>query len=168
MCKADNAQGQDDGKADWGPCAGGGSVMFYNKDLFKQAGLGPEKPPTTMAEDQADAEKVTALGDGNYGTVFSGGCGGCNIFSMGPYVWAQGGDVLSKDGTKAQFSSKEVGTTLTMYRDMWKNGDMPELVPSDGGSNAADAFKAGQVGIFTWGDFYLSPPPDPPARAAPH
>jgi multiple sugar transport system substrate-binding protein len=26
------------------------SALFWNKDLFRQAGLDPEKPPTSLAE----------------------------------------------------------------------------------------------------------------------
>ncbi|MDQ1575037.1 MAG: multiple sugar transport system substrate-binding protein [Microbacteriaceae bacterium] len=40
-------------------------AMFYNKDLFKQAGIAA--PPTTWNEFVADAQKVQALGNGNVG-----------------------------------------------------------------------------------------------------
>ena len=131
------------------------SAMFYNKDLFAAAGLDPEAPPTTMAEVQAAAEQITASGDGNYGFVFSGACGGCNIFSMTPYIWASGGDVLSADGTEALLDTQEVTDTLTQYRTLWEGGAMPELVQSDSGANAGDAFKAGKVGIMNWGTFFI-------------
>ncbi|GAA3936530.1 sugar ABC transporter substrate-binding protein [Microbacterium soli] len=165
MSPAHVSQGQYDGKTYALPFTGDVSVMYYNKDLFTKAGLDPEKPPTTMDEVQAAAEKITALGDGVYGFAFSGACGGCNIFSMGPSVWAQGGNVLSEDGQTAQFDSPEVTRTLTMYRDMWDSGAMPQLVKSDGGSNAGDAFKQGKVGIFNWGDFYLTSLTDPASGA---
>ena len=45
-------------------------------------------------------KKLTALGKGVKGFYFSGACGGCNIFTLTPYIWASGGDVLSVDGTK--------------------------------------------------------------------
>jgi len=156
MSPAHVAQGKYEGKTYALPFTGDVSVMYYNKDLFTRAGLDPDDPPTTMSEVQADAEKIAALGNGTYGFAFSGACGGCNIFSMTPSVWASGGDVLSSNGMKAQLDSPEVGSVLTMYRDMWKKGVMPQLVQSDSGSNAGDAFKAGKVGIYNWGDFYLS------------
>lgn len=155
------AQGQYEGKTYALPFTGDVSVMYYNKDLFRAAGLDPEQPPTTMAEVQAAAEAIAAIGDGSYGFAFSGACGGCNIFSMTPYVWASGGNVLSDDGTEALLDSTEVTDTMTMYRDMWDGGVMPELVQSDSGSNAGDAFKAGKVGIFNWGNFFLSSLTDP-------
>ncbi|MBW7455755.1 ABC transporter substrate-binding protein [Paenibacillus sepulcri] len=39
-------------------------VLWYNKDIFKQAGLDPEKPPVTWSELKADAETITKATDG--------------------------------------------------------------------------------------------------------
>ncbi|MFE7508237.1 ABC transporter substrate-binding protein [Promicromonospora sp. NPDC057488] len=150
------AQGEYEGGVYSVPFTADVSAMYYNKDLFEKAGLDPEDPPSTTAEVQAAAEAVGETGDGNYGFVFSGACGGCNIFSMTPYVWASGGNVLSDDGTQARLDSPEVTETLTMYRDLWEAGAMPKLVQSDGGSNAGDAFKAGKAGIMNWGTFFIS------------
>lgn len=155
------AQGEYEGKTYALPFSGDVSVMYYNKDLFRAAGLDPEKAPTTMAEVQAAAEAITALGNGSYGFAFSGACGGCNIFSMTPYIWASDGNVLTDDGAEALLDSSEVTETMTMYRDLWEGGAMPELVQSDSGSNAGDAFKQGKVGILNWGNFYLSSLTDP-------
>ncbi|GAA4357843.1 extracellular solute-binding protein [Angustibacter luteus] len=40
-------------------------ALFYNKKLFQQAGI--SAPPTTWADFEADAKKVSALGGGNVG-----------------------------------------------------------------------------------------------------
>ena len=40
-------------------------ALFYNKDLFSKAGIAA--PPKTWDEFEADAKKITALGDGNVG-----------------------------------------------------------------------------------------------------
>jgi multiple sugar transport system substrate-binding protein len=51
------------------------TVMIYNKELFEEAGLDPEQPPTTYAEFLDAAEKISALparedGSKVYGNVF--------------------------------------------------------------------------------------------------
>src|SRR5438105_1840890 len=56
------------------------SILLYNKGLFKQAGLDPEKPPTTIDQIHEYAKKIHALGPDIYGYYLSGNCGGCNIF----------------------------------------------------------------------------------------
>ena len=40
-------------------------MLFYNKDLFKAAGLDPEKPPATWSEFLTDAEALTRDSDGD-------------------------------------------------------------------------------------------------------
>jgi len=51
------------------------TLMIYNKALFEEAGLDPDKPPVTWDEFLADAKAIDALparenGDDVYGTVF--------------------------------------------------------------------------------------------------
>ena len=42
-------------------------MLYYNKDLFKSAGLDPEAPPQNLDELLADAQKLT-LDPGSTGT----------------------------------------------------------------------------------------------------
>ena len=73
------------------------SVLYYNKTLFTKAGLNPNDPPTNWAQIAADASKIrTQLGGNTYGYFFSGACAGCMAFTMLPYVWAQGGNILKE------------------------------------------------------------------------
>jgi len=44
------------------PIGGQGVIWYYNKALFEQAGLDPEKPPTTWAEFTAAADALKAAG----------------------------------------------------------------------------------------------------------
>ena len=92
------------------------SILYYNKDLFKKAGLDPSKPPTNFAEIEADAKKLRALGKDYYGFAFAGACGGCNVFEFTPHVWGSGGDVLSSDGKKAMLDTPQVTDALQFYR----------------------------------------------------
>src|SRR4051812_11068302 len=132
------------------------SVLYYNKDLFKKAGLDPAKPPTNYAEYLADAKKIRSLGSDIYGFAFAGACGGCNVFEFTPHVWASGGDVLSPDGTKATLDTKQVTDALTFYHDLWTAGVMPASVKTDAGSLQATIFSSGKVGMTHLGAFAVS------------
>jgi ABC-type glycerol-3-phosphate transport system substrate-binding protein len=48
-------------------------ILYYNKDVLKNVGLDPEKPPKTWEELRTMAKQVTAKGYGNvFGLVFGG------------------------------------------------------------------------------------------------
>ena len=132
------------------------SVLYYNKDLFKKAGLDPNKPPSDYAEMIADAKKIRALGKNTYGFAFAGACGGCNVFEFTPHVWASGGDVLSQDGKKATLNTPQVADALKLYRDMWTAGVMPPAVKTDAGNLQATAFSSGKVGMTPLGAFAIA------------
>lgn len=48
-------------------------LLYYNKDLFKQAGLDPAAPPTTYDEMLKDAEKLSKLKDSNGNPIYAFG-----------------------------------------------------------------------------------------------
>ena len=72
------------------------SILLWNKGLFKQAGLDPEKPPQTLDEVYEYAKKIRAIGPDTYGYYFSGNCGGCNIFTQAPSMWGSGAYLLPR------------------------------------------------------------------------
>ena len=66
------------------PFAAEGSFLLYNKDLFEQAGLDPESPPTTWDEIYEAADAITALGDDIYGFYFFGHLRGLQCLYLCP------------------------------------------------------------------------------------
>ena len=137
------------------PFSADSSVLIWNKKLFKQAGLDPEKGPKTWAEIEADAAKVNALGGDIKGFYFSGNCGGCNIFTFMPLIWASGGDILSEDGSKATLDSPQLRGAIDLYRRMVKQKFVPAGAETDTGSNFFAAFATGKIGINPSGAFAI-------------
>lgn len=123
------------------------SVMYYNKDLFKAAGLDPEKPPTNFEEVLADARAINALGDDTYGFAMAGNCGGCGVYTLFPYAWAAGEEVLSSDGTTASFDTPAFHEILSLYKTMWDEKLVPANDREQDGSTWQNAFIAGNIGI---------------------
>jgi multiple sugar transport system substrate-binding protein len=132
------------------------SVLMWNKDLFKEAGLDPEKPPKTWAEVADAAKKITALGNGKYGYYFSGNCAGCNAFTFAPLIWANGGDILSADGTQATLTDPKVKEALEFYRQMWADGVIPPGAKTDGGTEFLNTFASGKIGMQGLGAFAIA------------
>ncbi|NMO54801.1 sugar ABC transporter substrate-binding protein [Actinoplanes sp. TBRC 11911] len=144
-----------DGKVYALPFTAEASVTFYNKDLFKKAGLNPDKPPANFDEMLADARAIRKLGKDYYGFTMAGQCGGCNVFETAPHVWASGGKILSDDGKTAMFDSPQVTDTLTFLRQMWTEGLMPPNAKTDAGVVQPTAFQSGKVGMVNLGAFFV-------------
>lgn len=137
------------------PFSADGSVLIWNKKLFKQAGLDPEKGPTTWAEIRTDAEKVNALGGDIKGFYFSGNCGGCNIFTFTPLIWASGGDIFSADGRKATLDTPQMRDAIAFYQGLVKDKLVPAGAQTDTGANFFAAFATGKIGITPSGSFAI-------------
>ena len=137
------------------PFSADASVLVWNKDLFKKAGLDPDKAPTTWAEIRADAEAVGALGDDIYGFYFSGNCGGCNIFTFTPLIWASGGNLFEDEGARATVKTPQMKEAIEFYRGMAKDGLVPAGSQTDSGSNFFAAFAGGNIGLTPSGSFAI-------------
>lgn len=105
-------------------------VLYWNKDLFKAAGLDPNKPPTNRKEFLEYAKKLTNPANGQWGYVV-------------PTLWPQqflyptllfqnGGQFVGKNG-KIAFNSPEAIEALQFERDLIvKYKVSPPGVPQDG------------------------------------
>jgi multiple sugar transport system substrate-binding protein len=130
------------------------STLFWNKKLFKQAGLDPEKPPTSFAEIEEYAKKITALGGKKRGFYFAGRCSGCNAYTLLPLVWASGGEILDDQGAPT-FDAPEVKEALALYNRLWESGAVPKSAETDGGENWLTGFAAGNIGMQPLGAFAI-------------
>lgn len=124
------------------------SVLFYNKDLYTQAGLDPEKPPTTLKEFDEQARAVAAVPGDHNGTFFGGNCGGCLVFTWWPSIWADGGEPLSADGTTAQLNTPEAKAVFDIYRGLVKDGIVYTGTDTEQGPTWVQPFPDGKVGIM--------------------
>lgn len=128
------------------------SVMVWNKDLYKKAGLDPDKGPTTIEEFVEQAKAVAALDeDGVSGTYIPGQCGGCEAFMYFPMIWGSGGEVTNSDGTAAELNSDAAKTVFSSLK---------ELVDTTNGTGAGSKdetgatwtapFENGKVGVMPY------------------
>ncbi|MFT4183584.1 MAG: sugar ABC transporter substrate-binding protein [Rhizobium sp.] len=131
------------------------SVFAWNKDLYKKAGLDPDKAPATWDEIEKNAEKIRALGGDTYGFYFSGGgCGGCMIFTFTPLTWGAGADILSADGKKATLDTPQMRKAVDIYRSMVKKDLVPAGAASDTGANFL-SISNGKIGQQSIGAFSI-------------
>jgi ABC-type glycerol-3-phosphate transport system substrate-binding protein len=101
--------------------------LVYNRKLFQQAGLDPNKPPATWDEVRADAARIAALGNGiaGYGDYSKSNTGGWHFTAE---MYSRGGDVAAQqsDGTwKADFDNATGRAVLQQLHDMrWTDNSM--------------------------------------------
>ena len=61
-------------------------VLFYNRELFKEAGLDPEKPPKTYDEMMGMAEKLSQLKSSDGNKVYAFGFPTGSVIVVGSYL----------------------------------------------------------------------------------
>ena len=125
------------------------SVWMWNKKLYKQAGLDPEKGPTSLEEFAAQARAVAKLGNGISGTFWGGSCGGCEVFTWFPIAWADGETVMNPEGTEAHFTSDEWKSIFKIFHDMAADGTalMPDT-QTETGPTWTSYFPKGIIGVM--------------------
>lgn len=82
------------------PFSGGGRILVYNKDMFREAGLDPDAPPKTLEELEAYADKLTKVKDNGEIEVLGFHPSLGNV-SIRDYVIGRGSDFFEEDGTPA-------------------------------------------------------------------
>lgn len=141
--------------------------LHYNRDLFEQAGLDPDSPPTTWDEVRAAAKTIAEkTGKAGYATMAAGNTGGWQLSvqadSRGASLQQANDDgsytsTIDNDATKA---------TLEYLHDLrWEDDSMGATFDLDWGSINQE-FAAGNLGMYTSGsdvytalvrDFGMSP-----------
>ena len=131
------------------------SALFYNKDLFTKAGLDPTKPPTSLAEIRAYADKITALGGDTKGYYLPGNCAGCNIFTVGPLMWASGATIEAEKCGSEPLVGDGVKQVAQWARDMVAAKNVPDGARAETGATFAEQFGSGKLGMMGTGNFNI-------------
>lgn len=136
------------------------SMLFWNKELFAEAGLDPEKAPATMTEFADAAKAVQALNKPDtYGTATGLNCGGCLVFTWFPSIWAGGADVLSDDGTESLLASDVAQDVYSTWNDLWDSGAVLPSSQDEAGPTWTAGFTEGKVGVMMYPATLLSSTP---------
>jgi multiple sugar transport system substrate-binding protein len=120
--------------------------LVYNRDLFKKAGLDPDKPPATWDELRADAKQITQkTGQAGYAQMTTNNTGGW-MFTTQSYAF--GGSIENADGSKATFDDAPSRAALQLLHDMkWVDKSMGRSVLYDM-DGISKAFAAGRIGMY--------------------
>ena len=121
--------GKVDGKTYGVPFQRSTIVMYYNKDMFRAAGLDPEKPPTSWEElTEVGAALTKKNADGNveqWGAMIPST--GYQYWMFGALTKQQGQVLMNQDGNETYFNHPKVINALEFWKDLGtKHAVMPE------------------------------------------
>jgi multiple sugar transport system substrate-binding protein len=116
-------------------------VLFYNADVFKAAGLDPNRPPRSWAEVKKYALQIKAKANK----------AGVYVALHGAFDWmyqslllSNGGRVMSEDRKRLTFADAPALEAVRMLRDLVTTGAHPNVAASD----AQAAMAAGNMGMY--------------------
>jgi ABC-type glycerol-3-phosphate transport system substrate-binding protein len=140
------------------PEAAYAQAVSYNRQLFSEAGLNPNKPPTTWAQLEADAKQISQK-TGKTGYAEMGASDNTAGWILTTVTDALGGRMETGIGThaKATFNNPQAVQALNMLKQMrWSDSSMGSNFGLSWGTSN-QAFASGQVGMFISGsDVYTN------------
>lgn len=121
-------------------------ILFYNKDLFKAAGLDPEKPPQNTDELLAAAKALTISTDASgIPTQWGLNTREDTHWFLSTFFLENGAEIVSADETEMLYNSPEAVEMLQMWSD-WVNTD--KVMPPNQHNEALSDFLAGKLGML--------------------
>ncbi len=138
-------------------------ALFYNKRLFRAAGLDPERPPKTWDQVQQYARKLVRYdAQGNitqmgyipeYGTLPGHG----DLPTAIVQAWQLGAKFLSEDGTRVSLTGTPVVQALEWVVRFYDDYDLQKVTAFIAGFGYADqhAFVSGKVAMMMLSHNYL-------------
>ena len=124
-------------------------ALFYNKDIFAEAGIDEPTNDWTWEDVQAASKTITEKCEGKKG--FS--------FQMKPdpydyemYLWSNGTAYVDAEGTlEGNLNSDKAKEVFQMFQDMEKEGSAVATEKS-----GTDEFRAGNTGMYVYGSWSIN------------
>lgn len=119
--------------------------LFYNRDLFTQAGLDPDAPPTTWEEVREAAATISAAtGQAGYAQMTTENTGGWMLTAQ---TYSMGGSVENDEGTEITLGDPTKQALEYLQQMRWNDNSMGSTVLYNMTDIAKD-FAAGKIGMF--------------------
>ena len=125
-------------------------VLFYNKDLFDEVGVGYPDDSWTWDDYLAAAKKLTRKSPDptqqRYGCVID--FWGARIY---PWIWQNGGRILDESRTQCLLDRPEAIEALQFLVDLVRKHKVAPLMSQEDSRETRERFKAGRVAMFMSG-----------------
>ena len=117
-------------------------ALYYRKDLFKEVGLDPQKPPRDWNEFYEYAKKLSNPAKGRSGFMISSPPG----YQWSNFIYAAGGEAVKQEGTrwKSAINSPEAAKSVEFFRKMLVGKDAPAAISK----NLTDDIRTGKTAMW--------------------
>ncbi|HET6567322.1 MAG TPA: ABC transporter substrate-binding protein [Rhodothermales bacterium] len=105
-------------------------ALFYNRDMFREAGLDPSRPPRTWDELRSFTQKLTVMRPGGtdirrvgfYVPAYpaSGPLDLWMVLQWLPYLWQAGGVAIDTNQTRVLYNSPAGVQALSLWNDLYR------------------------------------------------
>jgi len=127
-------------------------ILYYNRQLFRDAGLDPDRPPRTWNELRDASLKITRrrpngrLDRVGYVPIWG------NVGSLYLYGWQKRGRFTSPDGRRVTLDDPKVVEALAWVRDFVRDYGLEDLMnlQSGFGPEAQNPFITGKIAMTVW------------------
>ncbi len=149
----------EDGKVFAIPSFAGGYIIYYNTEMYREAGLDPAKPPTNWDEMLAYAKKLTKKDAAGNTVQWGWGIHGQNIPAdvsrFLQWMYSNGADPLSPDGKTALLDQPKAIETLKFWSELYtKHGVVPPGAVQAGPGEVRSLFAQKKIAMLVgiiWG-----------------
>jgi len=129
-------------------------MLYYNKDLFKDAGLDPEKPPKNWDELKDYAIKLTKVSNGTV-EQYGFGVATRETIPMWPIlIWGNGGDLIDIANKKAVINNEKSIEAVQIWSDLIKNYDISP--PTMTGAEVDKLFESQKCAMYMCGPWAVN------------
>jgi ABC-type glycerol-3-phosphate transport system substrate-binding protein len=129
-------------------------ALFYNADLFQEAGLDPSQPPATWDEFLAQAKALTRDRDGD-GQIDTWGFGTVGAIDPGfelrfsPILFSHGGSYLNEDNTCSALNTPEAKEAFSFFAQLFtEHGVIPPGVTAQNPGTVREQMANEQVAML--------------------
>jgi ABC-type glycerol-3-phosphate transport system substrate-binding protein len=123
------------------------SFTFFNKDLFRQAGIDADNPPLGTADGFLEvSEKVNQLSEDQWALALPGGKSEGTVVVITKFIYSFGGQIVSADGTESRLDSPATIRALKYYKQLEQYA--PVGVAASVREDNLQMFKNGKVAMF--------------------
>lgn len=142
-----------DGKRASLPMDSVATALYYNKDLFEEAGLDPESPPENWEEFKHAADAISSETDAA-GFIPQPYAGASMLRSWFSWIRQKGGKLLNDDRSAAAFNTEAGLETMRTWDNMTDEWGWDK--PDASGDRGTQLFRNGEAGMIWNGTWYVN------------